>query len=166
MRTRECPATRLCVEHEPAWQDGLEVERDLPVPELADVEVASLVVEAAISPHPAEEDVARRLHQPLPLDDALAVMAELALPQVRLEHGNLRLLDLEEQRVVVVAAEQQDDPRSCPDAADADDLPRDVDEAIALEQLPAVVLEGAAVLAEHRGQLFFHLRRARVVDEL
>src|SRR5256885_13418898 len=128
MRTCECPAARVRVEHQSAWQDGFEVDRDLPVPELADVEVASLVVEAAISPHPTEKDVARGLHQPLPLDDALAVMAELALPEVLLKHGNLRLLDLEEQRVVVVAAEQQDDPRSRPDAADADDLPRDVAE--------------------------------------
>src|SRR6476659_9465176 len=105
MCPRKRPAARLRVEHEPARQNRLEVERDLPVPELAHVEVASLAVESQVGAQPAQEDVARGLHRPLSLDDALAVLPKLALPEVRLEDGRLCLLDLEEQRVVVVAAE-------------------------------------------------------------
>ena len=96
---------------------------------------------------PAEEDVARRLHQPLALDDALAVVRVLALAEVRLEHRRLRLLDLEEERVVVVPAEQQDDPAAGADAADADDLAGDVDQPELLEQVAAVALQRAPVRA-------------------
>ena len=78
---------------------------------------------------PAEHHVARRLHQPLALDHALAVVGELALAEERLEHRRLRLLHLQEQRVLVVAADEEDDPRPGPDAADADDLAGGVDEA-------------------------------------
>jgi hypothetical protein len=38
------------------------------------------------------------------------MIGELALGQKRLEHRRLRLLQLEEERVVVIAAEQEDDP--------------------------------------------------------
>ena len=47
------------------------------------------------------------------------------------------------QRVLVVAAEQQDDPRARADAADADDLARRVDVAEALEQAAAVAAAGS-----------------------
>jgi len=42
--------------------------------------------------------------------------------QKRLEYRRLRLLELQKQRIVVVAAEQQDDPRARANAADAHDL--------------------------------------------
>ena len=56
-------------------------------------------------------------------------------PDELLEHRGLRLLGLQEQRVVVVAAEHQDDPRPGADAADADDLAGDVGDAEVLEQV-------------------------------
>ena len=59
-----------------------------------------------------------------------------------------RFLDLQEQRVVLVATLQQDDERACPDAADADDLARGVDDFEPLEQVPPVVLQGAPIGAE------------------
>ena len=65
-------------------------------------------------------------------------LRELALAEERLEHRGLRLLDLQEEGVVVVAAEQQHDPGARADAADADDLAGGVDVAEALEQPPAV----------------------------
>ena len=83
----------------PRGSDRFQVDRGLPVPELADVEVARAAVEALRVADPAEEDVARGLHQPLALDDALAVVRVLALPEHRLEHRRLRLLDLEEERI-------------------------------------------------------------------
>ena len=55
--------------------------------------------------------------------------------EVRLEHRRLRLLDLQEERVVVVAAEQQHDPAPRADAADADDLAGEVDDPELLEQV-------------------------------
>ena len=66
------------------------------------------------------------LHQALTLDDPLAVVGELALSQERLEHRRLRLLELQEQRIGLVAAGQEHDPRPRADAADADDLARRV----------------------------------------
>ena len=70
------------------------------------------------------------LHEALALDDAPAVVLVGARAEHRLEDGLLRLLELQEQRVVAVAAEQQHDPRPGADAADPDDLARRVDVAV------------------------------------
>ena len=99
---------------------------------------------------PAEQDVARRLHQALALDDPLAVVAVPAGAEVRLEHRGLGLLDLQQERVVVVAAEHQHDPRPGPDAAHADDLAGDVDEPVALDEDPAIVRERRLVRPHQR----------------
>ena len=78
MRAGECPAARLSVRGR-ARRDGcLEGEGALPVLELADVEVALLAVEAGADVLPAEEDVARSLHQALAGDDAPAAILVLA----------------------------------------------------------------------------------------
>src|SRR6266702_2030733 len=89
---------------------------------------------------PAEEGIAGRLHQPLPLDDPLPLVAEPSLAGERAEHGWPRLLDLQEQRVGLVPAEHQHDPAPGADAADADHLARDVGELgpVLVEQIPAV----------------------------
>ena len=57
----------------------------------------------------------------------------------------LRLLDLEEERIVVGAAVEEGDERAEPDAADADDLEGDVDDLVPVEQDPPVLLEAVAV---------------------
>ena len=57
--------------------------------------------------------VAGGLHQSLSLDDALAVLVELTGGQVRLQHGHGCFFDLKEQRVVLVAALEQDIALSC-----------------------------------------------------
>ena len=54
------------------------------------------------------------------------------------QHRRLGLLDLEEQRIVVVDALQQDDPAARADAAHAHHLARRVDDAIARQQRAAV----------------------------
>ena len=126
MRAREGPPARLRVQHEPAWQDRLEVDGALPVPELPAVVVALVAVEPGRSV-PTEEDVARGLHQSLAFDYALAAVLELAPAEVGLQHRILGLLDLEEQWIVGVASEHQDDPAARADAADADHLAREVD---------------------------------------
>ncbi len=57
------------------------------------------------------------------------------------EHRWLRLLDLEEEGIAIVAANQKDDPGPRSDASDPDHLPRHVDDPVALEQLASVALE-------------------------
>ena len=70
-----------------------------------------------------------------------------------LEHGGLSLLDLQEQRIAPVAAEQQHDPGARADAADADHLARDVDQPELLQQLAAVEVQRRAVVAHDLAQL-------------
>jgi hypothetical protein len=84
-------------------------------------------VEVAVGLDPAEEDVARGLHQLLALDHTPAVAAELTPEGWRLEHRRLCLLDLQEQGVVLVPPLRKEDPAACPDAADSDDLAGEID---------------------------------------
>ena len=78
--------------------------RALLVPELTEVEVALDAIDAG-HPVPAEHDVAGGLHQPLTLDHPLGVIGVLALPEEWLEHRGLRFVELQEQWIVIVAAE-------------------------------------------------------------
>ena len=97
---------------------------------------------------PAEENIGVRLHQALAGYDAPAGVLVLALPDKSLEHGWLRLLDLQEQGIVEVDAEEEHDPGASADAAHPDDLAGHVDEAELLEQMAAVGLQSAPVGAE------------------
>src|ERR1700751_782997 len=89
------------VEGGPRHEEGLDVRAALPVMELAYVVVAGYAVES-LDPLPAQEDVRRRLHQPLSRDHALAVVRVGAGAAEPLEHRRLCLLDLQEQRVIMV----------------------------------------------------------------
>ena len=82
------------------------------------------------------------------MHDAFTGLVVAALRQVILEHRCRRFLDLEEQRVLLVASLEQDDVGAGADAADADDLACDVDEPKPLEQVAAIVLQRLAVGAE------------------
>src|SRR5215471_17314065 len=104
MGARQEEAADPAVELEALGQDRVEVDGRLPVPQLADEEVALGPVEGLLRAQPAEEDVARGLHQPLADDHALSVVLVSTLAEVRLEHRSLRLLDLQEERVVGVTA--------------------------------------------------------------
>ena len=103
------------------------------------------------------EDVACGLHQPLPLDDPLPVVLVLAATEQRLEHRLRGLLDLEEERVALVAAEQQEDPAARADAAHSDDLTREIDETEAFQQVLPVRLQRAPVQAEDLRDAFHDL---------
>jgi hypothetical protein len=92
MRTCECPAACSGIRSEASWQDRLDVDRGLPVPELADVEVVP------------------------------PMCGEQASPEQWFEHRRLRLLDPEKERVSVVATEEQHHPGACSDTPDADDF--------------------------------------------
>ena len=68
-----------------------------------------------------------------------------ALADEPLEHRGFCLLDLYEERVVVVTPEHERNPRSGSDAPDADDLSCQVDESIALQQATSIARQGAAI---------------------
>ena len=118
-----------------------------PVSELTDVEVARHPVDA-FDGEPAQEDVGRRCHQVLAVDDSFAVRAVSARSDELLEHRRLGLFGLKEQRIVLVPAEHQQDPCPGTDAPHPDDLESGVDQVEVLEKVAAVGLEGAAVAAD------------------
>ena len=64
------------------------------------------------------------------------------------EHRGRRLLDLEEERVLLVATLKEGDIRPRPDAPDPDDLARDVDELESLQQMALVAPQGRSIGAE------------------
>ena len=70
----------------------LDHDRALPVAQLAHVVVALLAEDALRDMEPAEEDVARRLHDALPGDDALARILVLARADELLQHRALASL--------------------------------------------------------------------------
>ena len=80
----------------------------------------------------------------MPFHHPLPVVGEAAPARIGLEHRRLGLLDLEEQRVGVVATEHERDPAPGPDAPDPDDLAGEVDEPVALEQVAAIGLQACA----------------------
>ena len=76
------------------------VDGTLPVRQLAHGEVPVPAVDP-LRGLPAQEDVTGRLHEPLPLDDALAFTHPCRTVRQELgKNGRLRLLDLKEQRIV------------------------------------------------------------------
>ncbi len=74
-----------------------------------------------------------------------------------LEHRGRRLLDLQEQWVLLIAPLEQDDERARADAADTDDLASHVDDLEPLQQVAPIVLQrgsvGAELLVDHVLQL-------------
>ncbi len=148
MGAREDPAADLRVHAHRAGRHRVELGGSLLIPELAHVEVALLRVRAD-GGEPAEHDVAARLGQALPLDHPLSLVRELGRRGVWLEHGRLRLLDLEEERVLLVAADEQGDPGAGADAADTDHLVRRVDEAVLVVEVAVLTVQRLAVLLHH-----------------
>src|SRR3954468_1171924 len=82
---------RSAYEERPRGTHLLDLERPLPVAELSDVEVALGGVDPG-DPHPAEEDVAHRLHELLPDDHAFPVVVLFCASEVLLEHGGFGFL--------------------------------------------------------------------------
>ena len=81
-----------------------------------------------------------------------------ARSEIALVHRRLRLLGLEEQRIVVRATDEQADEGSEPDAADADDLEREVRQPIPIEEDAPVLLQRLAICAQGRiGQWVGHV---------
>ena len=144
MGTGERPSALASVEGEAERPQRLHVGRALHVAQLTPVEPAVRLHALG----PAEVDVARGLHHPLPLHHALAVLLVAALRQVVLEHRGRGLLDLQEERVLLIASLEQDDERPRADATDTHDLAGDVDDLESLEQVASVILQRGPVGAE------------------
>ena len=67
------------------------------------------------------------------MNHPLALLLVFAGARIRGEHGRVRFLDLQKQRVVVAVAHQQDHERLGSDRADADDLAREVHVVVMVE---------------------------------
>jgi hypothetical protein len=115
---------------------------------LPDVEVPFSPVDRYDS-LPPEQDVGRGLHHPLPFHDAPSVLRVLTLPEERFQDRGLRFLELEEQRVVLVAAHHQQDPGPGTHAADTDDLSGGMHVPVALQQVAPVARQRGCVRANH-----------------
>src|SRR4051812_19707333 len=103
MRSRHCPSADHSVRAEARGTHELDLRRALRIPELTDVEVLGFAVDG-FDPLPAEHDVGGCLHHPLARNDSFSVLLETTLAQEGLEHRGLRLLELQEQWVAVVAS--------------------------------------------------------------
>ena len=88
-----------------------------------------------------------RLHHPLSVHHPFAVLLVAAPGQVVLEHRCSRFLDLQEERVPLIATLQQDDERPGADTSDANNLPGDVDHMEPLQQVTPIGLQRGAVRA-------------------
>src|SRR5436190_17237307 len=148
MRTRERPAAHLAVDRHPVREHLLDLGRRLPIAQLTAVVIPLTTALLLVDTQPAEEDVARRLHPPLPDDDTLAVVFEFARPRVFLEHRRLRFLDLEEEQILPHRTQQQRYPGLVTDAADTNYLVRKVDQVELIQQRAAVRRQGFAIRFE------------------
>src|SRR5207342_893248 len=134
--TGERPSALAGVEGEAERLQRLHLRRALHVTQLAPVQPTVLLHALG----PAQVDVARGLHHSLTLHDALPMLLVMALGEMVLQHGGRGLLDLQEERILLIATLEQDDERPRADAADAHDLAGDVDDFEALEQMTPIVL--------------------------
>lgn len=144
MGARKRPCTESCVDAECLVMHRRDVDRDLPVPELADVVVVDETVEPR-STEPPEQNVTIGLHEALALNDPLTVVRVCRPAGVGLEHRCLRFLDLQEEGVGCVATNEQRYPTSRADAPDPDDLASNVNNPVALDQGAAVVRQASDV---------------------
>src|SRR6516165_10488938 len=104
MGTRERVAAGARVQAQARRSDRLDWHRTLQVCQLAGVEIAPFS-----APTPAQEDVGRRLHAALANHYTFAVVLIPTFAQIRLQHRWLRLLELQEQRIVYRPAFEQHD---------------------------------------------------------
>src|SRR5262245_16227491 len=97
---------------------------------------------------PTQEDVAGRLHEPVPLHDPLAVVGINARACKCLQYRGTSFLDLEEQGSLFAGHEQRDAANGA-DTADADHFDRLVLEGISVKEDPPVVRQRFEVAGEN-----------------
>ena len=99
VRSGQHPAADARIKDKLVGRHALYLRRALHVSQLTSVEVPT-----GWDAKPPEEDIARGLHQPLTGNAALFLVLVDAFREVSFQHRSLRLLDLEKQRVILVAA--------------------------------------------------------------
>ena len=105
---------------------------------------------ATIADRRAEEHVSGRLEPTLTGDHPVAMGRLAARTEEPLVDRGLRLLALEEQRIVVRPAVEEQDHREEADASDTDHLHRVVDDLVAVQQGPAILQERRPVRRHRR----------------
>ena len=161
---RERPAADLCELRQLLRAERRKVDRTLPVPELADVIVLVLAVEA-LQRAPPKQHVARGLHRALAGDHAVPVVRISALPHEALEHRLLRFLDLQHERVVLVRPLKHEDPGARTHRPHAHDLVGDVHGRVFADEPSLVGLQGRAILRQNVGHHGLEPVRVEVVDQ-
>src|SRR5215213_6887466 len=144
VRPSQRPAAEERIDYQLVGRHALAVSRAFHVFHLAPVEVAS-----CRAAKPAEEDVARGLHQPLAGHDAVPVVLVGAGLDVALQYRGTGLLDLEEQGVILVAPFKQYYEGPGAHTSDPHDLPRCVHKAVPVEQVATIFLQGALVALQN-----------------
>src|SRR5829696_4032943 len=143
VRTGQRPAAEACIKGRFLRRHALYLGRALHVSQLAPVKVAS-----RRAAEPAEEDVARGLHEPLAGNDALSLVLVGTRRKWALKYRSSSLLDLEEQGVILVAALEQHHVGPCTHTTDPHNLPRRVHKAVPVEQVATIFLQGTLVALE------------------
>src|SRR5579864_9371905 len=95
-------------------------------------ELADIKVPAALSLRPSKKEIAGGLHQQAAPYNPLAMVRINTLPGIRLENRGTRLLDLQEQRIIITC-HQQHYPAKSANAANANHLDRQVFDLKAVE---------------------------------
>ena len=101
VRSGQRPAAHPGVERQPGRCHVVDGGRTLPVPELADVVVARHAVDPRMRPQPSRMSLAACMRR-WPATTRSPWLVIRALAEKRFEHRRLRLLDLQEKRVMLV----------------------------------------------------------------
>src|SRR5215208_8357936 len=133
------PAAEVRIKDQLFRRHALYLRRALHISQLTPVVVAT-----GSATKPAEEDVARSLHQALPGHHAVSSVLVGALWKIAFQDRGFRLLHLEEQRIIFVATLEQHDVVPGANAANSHHLPGHVHETVLVEQVTPVVLQGVS----------------------
>src|ERR1700730_5361692 len=139
MSASQSPTTELAVLNKATFTQALQAHRELHIPQLANREVDGS------QSCPTEKDIAGRLHERVSAHHSLGVVERGARSEVRLENRCLSLLDLQEERVTLLAPHEEDDVTTGIHAPHADDFVGNVNEVVFPEQHVAVFLQRFAV---------------------
>ena len=107
---------------------------------------------------PAQEDIAVGLHQPVAVNDALAVVFKNTLAGIFLQHRFPGFLHLQEEGVAI-GIHQKQYAAECAYAADTHHFEGNVPELVVIEQHLVGRCQGGLVIPEAFLQVFLHLRR-------
>src|SRR6266581_4106353 len=100
MIARKSPSTESTILDDATFAQGFDIHRQLHVSQLA------YIVVGGTQSCPPKKEVAGRLHESLPANHSLGVIGIATRAQVTFEHRGLRFLDLQEEGIIAVVAQQ------------------------------------------------------------